>query len=113
MYKVITVISSLALLLLFITAGVRYIQYDRDVAGHLKLAADANNLERAQGKLQVAVDGMERRGLCNGKGDNCFTSVLYRTPEDDVGYWRANIEDTLIDIVIGSGESPTWRLTDL
>lgn len=98
MSRIIFITSILSLIVFSITAIVLTIQFDRDIGGHLKLAADANNTEMTERKLSLAVDGMQRWNLCNEGGDNCFTSVLWRTPDEDVGYWRENIENTLADL---------------
>lgn len=98
MSRIIFVISLLSLAAYLIGSAVFSIQFDREIGGHLKLAADANSTEMAERKLSLAIDGMKKWDLCNGGGDNCFTSVLYRTPDEDVGYWRENIESTLADL---------------
>lgn len=87
----------------FVTRIVISIQYDRAVEGHLKRAADANQVALAMSELEAALDGMDRRGItCESKGEQeinrCFTSVLYTTPDEDVGFWRSNIEQTLEDL---------------
>ena len=74
------------------------IHFERTIGGHLKLAADANTTELAQEKIGLAIKGMEEWGFCNQSGDNCYTSVIYRTPDEDVGYWRKNIEATYEDL---------------
>lgn len=76
------------------------IQYDRAVGGHLKRAADANTIALAKVELKAAIVGMDARGLtCTGNQiDLCYTSVLYTTPDEDVGYWRLNIKETLRDL---------------
>lgn len=98
MYKIFTIMCGLSLISYFGAIIVRDIQYERDIGGHLKLAADANDTELAERKLKLAVDNMEAWSFCNDGGDNCFTSIIYRTPEEDVGYWRENIESTLADL---------------
>lgn len=98
MSRIILGTSILSIIILTIITVVLSIQFDREIGGHLKLAADANNTEMSERKLKLAVDGMEQWGLCNEGGDNCFTSILYRTPDEDVGYWRENIENTLADL---------------
>ena len=112
MYRFPAIICGLALLGLCGTVAVQNIRYERDIGGHLKLASDANSTELAERKLRIAVEAMEEWGLCNGGGDNCFTSVIYRTPEDDVGYWRENIEGTLADLQSMSDEERGTNLVE-
>lgn len=82
----------------FGTRAYHGIRYDQDIGGHLKLAADANTTELAQERLKIAIDGMNAWNLCNSMGDECFTSVLWRTPDEDIGYWRTNIQSTYEDL---------------
>jgi hypothetical protein len=100
------VVSFVIYLVTIIVLGV---QFDREISGHLELAAHANSTELAERKLKIATDGMRKRGLCNG-GEGCFTSIIYRTPGEDVGYWRENIDNTLADL---QSMSPVERADNL
>ena len=98
MHKVITIIGTTSLLIFILVRGISAIAYEQNISGHLKLAADANSTELAEKQLKIAIDEMERLGLCNSHGDECFTSIIYRTPNEDVGFWRSNIESTFEDL---------------
>jgi len=77
-------------------AGIRIvagIQFDRGCEGYLKRAADANTIELAKKQLKVALDYMEQEGLTTG-----YTSVLYRTPDEDVGFWYTNIKSSITEL---------------
>ena len=89
----------LGLLLIFgVTRIIIGIQYDREVSGHLKRAADANQIALAITEVEDALKGMDERGLDCGKAKECYTSVLYTTPDEDIGFWRTNIKQTLGDL---------------
>lgn len=66
--------------------GIASINYKQDVGGHLERAASANTIEIAKQELDVAIVNMEDRDLTDG-----YTSIVYRTPDEDVGFWYANI----------------------
>lgn len=66
---------------------VKSIQFDQDCGGYLKNAADANSVELASERIGKAVDYIEYNKLTDG-----YTSVLYRTEDENVGYWYANIK---------------------
>lgn len=86
----------LFILLFCVWAGIRIvaaIQFDRNCGGYLKRAADANTVELAKKQLKVSLDYMEREGLTTG-----YTSVLYRTPDEDVGFWYTNIKSSLTEL---------------
>lgn len=66
------------------------ITFDRNCEGHLKRAADANTIKMASGELHAAVAYMEREGLTQG-----YTSIIYTTPDEDVGFWYNNIKSAM------------------
>ena len=111
-------LSALPLVIMAIGFGILHIQYEREVGGYLKQAADANTTELAEQKLKQAIDGMDKRGICPGEAKEgkltfskeCFTSVLWRTPDEDVGYWRENIQATYDDL---HGMTPEERADNL
>ncbi len=72
---------------------VKAIQFDRQAEGYLKRAADANTIDLAQTQLEIAV------GNLRGKGDTTgYTSILWRTPDEDVGYWWSNLTAALQEL---------------
>ena len=74
-------------------AIVRGIQFDRGAEGYLKRAADANTVELAETQLGIAVDYIEKKDLTKG-----YTSVIYRTPDEDVGFWYTNLKISLEEL---------------
>lgn len=69
------------------------ILFDIRCEGHLKRAADANTVEIARTELQTAVDYLENTDRIQG-----YTSVLYKSPDEDVGFWYVNIKTALIEL---------------
>lgn len=82
----------LALLFFLFSAGVfgwqimNNIKFTQKVKGHLKLAADANNIELAEQELTKVISYLEANGLTEG-----YTSVLYDEPTEDIGFWYQNL----------------------
>ena len=70
-----------------VVCWVMSIQFDQNCGGYLKQAADANTVELAMQRIDVAVKYIEERGLTDG-----YTSVLWRTENDNVGYWYRNVK---------------------
>ena len=64
--------------------------FDRNCGGYLKRSADANTVETAKEQLVIAVEHMEKEDLTDG-----YTSILYQTPDEDVGFWYNNISESL------------------
>lgn len=61
-----------------------------DCTGHLKRAADANTVELATTELETAIKFLEKERITEG-----YTSILYRTPDEDVGFWYSNLKSSL------------------
>lgn len=91
-----SVFATIFTILFLLWAGVRtvnHIQFDRNIGGYLKRAADANTVELAEKNLSVAVEYLEKNGLTSG-----YTSILYRTPDEDVGFWFTNLKSSLDEL---------------
>lgn len=69
------------------------IVFEINCEGHLKRAADANTIKLAQKELEVAIAYMEEKNYTEG-----YTSILYRTPDEDVGFWYQNISASLKEL---------------
>lgn len=78
----------LAILTLVGTGAVIYkrIDFKQNCSGHLERAANANTVELAVKELDVAIQYAEANGYTTG-----YTSVIYRTPDEDVEYWYNNL----------------------
>jgi hypothetical protein len=83
------IISSLLLLFCLGIFGVRIyksVLIKQNVTGHLKRAADANTIELAKQELAFAISYLEKNDLTSG-----YTSVLWKTPDEDIGFWYKNL----------------------
>lgn len=60
--------------------------FDIECKGYLERAANANTVEYAIDNLQVALDYLDVNNIKDG-----YTSVFWRTPDEDVGYWYNNL----------------------
>jgi hypothetical protein len=67
--------------------------FDRGCEGYLKRAADANTVEMAHDQLAIAVKYAKDNNLTTG-----YTSILYNTPDEDVGFWYGNISKSLTEL---------------
>lgn len=61
--------------------------FKKHVSGYLKRAADANTIELAHEELTRALTYLEENDLTKG-----YTSVLYETPDEDIGFWYRNLK---------------------
>jgi hypothetical protein len=73
---------------------VAYIQYQQNCQGYLKQCADANTVELAKVRLGKALEYIEKNNWTSG-----YTSVIYRTPDEDVGFWYSNLKSSYAELV--------------
>jgi len=66
------------------------ISFDRQCGGRLKRAADANTIALATNELQAARAWIDANRATSG-----YTSILWTTPDEDVGYWHQNLKASL------------------
>lgn len=66
------------------------IDFKRQCGGYIDRAAIANTIEMAQKELGTAVKCLEERKLTEG-----YTSILYKTPDEDIGFWYGNLKASL------------------
>lgn len=96
-----TVIFGCAFLIFMVAVIVGEIHLTQDVRGHLKRAADANQPELAIEELQTALVNANSKGLCISDGNyynDCYTSVIYKTPDEDLRFWAVNLQQALTDL---------------
>ncbi len=65
------------------------ITLNNNYTGYLERAASANTVETAKQELDKAITYLEVNEMTSG-----YTSVLYKSPGDDVGYWYKNLKDS-------------------
>lgn len=75
------------------TRVVSLIRFDQNCEGYLKRAADANTVKLAEENLSIAVDYASVHDLNEG-----YTSLLWRTPDEDVGFWFDNLSSSLEEL---------------
>ncbi|MCX6823970.1 MAG: hypothetical protein NT085_02490 [candidate division SR1 bacterium] len=83
----------IGVLSLFAYLGVRTwnsVSFDRNCSGLLKRAGDANTVEMAKEQLKMAVNYCETHELTSG-----YTSVMYNTPDEEIGFWYNNLKSSL------------------
>lgn len=61
--------------------------FKQNVSGYLKRAADANTIELANQELTKVIDYLEANNMTEG-----YTSVLWQTPDEDIGFWYNNLK---------------------
>ncbi len=72
---------------LFIAPISMYIEFQQQCGGYLKQAADANTVELAQERLDLALKYIEEKGYTSG-----YTSVMWKTEDENIGYWYQNLK---------------------
>ena len=87
MNKGIYVLIFIVALISPIASLVKKIEFSQDCSGYLKQAADANTVELAYERINMALKYIEGHGLTTG-----YTSILWRTEDENINYWYRNIK---------------------
>ena len=75
------------------TRIVQEVLFNRNVEGHLKRAAYASTIELAEKELEVAVSYLKEHRMTSG-----YTSILWTTPDEDIGFWYTNLVASLEEL---------------
>lgn len=89
----IAIIAFLIASSIFTTCAVKNIKFEQKCVGHLKRAANANTIDLAKVELQTALDYLERHDITSG-----YTSVIYRTPDEDVSFFYNNLKSSKAEL---------------
>lgn len=84
------------------------ITFDINCGGHIKRAADANTIDLATQEMKTVVAYLEREGMTSG-----YTSVIYRTPDEDVGFWHTNLKSSLEELEKVKSETTALERSNL
>jgi len=80
------------------------IQFKQNVTGYLKRAADANTIELAEKELTKVISYLEANNITTG-----YTSILYKTPDEDIDYWYRNLKASQLELQNLKSESALER----
>ncbi len=75
------------------TRAVKAVLFDINCGGHITRASHANTVDLARQELVGVVKYLEENRLTDG-----YTSILYQTPDEDVGFWYKNLKDSLEEL---------------
>lgn len=85
-----SVIGALLIAFSLVVFGARIskkIQFKQNVSGYLKRAADASTIEIANEELTKVITYLETNNLTSGS-----TSMIWETPNEDIGFWYKNLK---------------------
>ncbi len=71
----------------------RGIIFDINCGGHMERAASANSIDLAKQEMEIVVKYLEDNGLTSG-----YTSIFYKTPDEDVGFFYKNMRASLEEL---------------
>lgn len=63
------------------------IDFKQNVSGYLKRASNANTIDLAEQELTRSIKYLEDNKMTTG-----YTSILYKTPDEDVDFWFRNLK---------------------
>lgn len=108
MKRIIFIVSFLAFLVWGTVRVTNDILFNRGSEGHLKRAADANTIELAKQEVEVAVKYLEDNNMTSG-----YTSIVYTTPDEDIGFWYKNLKSSLEELKKVSPEATQLEKSNL
>ena len=85
------IVFSLISPIITIIVGVKFKQ---NCSGYIKQAADANSVELALQRLDMAIAYVEDNELTDG-----YTSIFYKTEDDNIGFWYQNLKTCREELV--------------
>jgi hypothetical protein len=89
----------------FVASIIKNVHLDQECTGYLKRASDANTVEAAEAELSKAINYLESNNLTTG-----HTSVLWKTPDEDIAFWYNNIKASQNELLkVDSASSMTER----
>ena len=75
---------------------VKNVKFNQNCAGYLKQTADANTVDLAISRLNMALDYIEANNLTEG-----YTSVLWKTEADNIDFWYQNLKSCQMELKDG------------
>lgn len=89
-------------------AIVKRVHLEQNCTGYLKRAADANTVETASNQMSLAIDYLEKNNLTSG-----YTSVLWKTPDEDIEFWFNNLNESYIELSKVDSATSTLEKTNM
>ncbi len=80
------------------TRIVKDINFDRHCQGFMKQSADANTISIAKKSLSTALDYLDDEQLFRDGVETHYTSVIYNSPGEDVGFWCGNLRAAMDEL---------------
>lgn len=108
MKGLIAVVLVVFVVVVFGAATVKSIDLKQNCTGYLKRAADANTVETAKVELGKALRFLEMNDMTKG-----YTSVLWKTADEDVGFWYENLKASERELMKVREESASMERTNL
>ena len=74
-------------LIIPVSVIIKSVKFNQQCGGYLEQAANANTVELAKERLDIAIKYIEDHNLTTG-----YTSVLWKTEDENVEFWYRNIK---------------------
>lgn len=85
------------------------IELKQNLTGYLKRASNASTIELAKNELSIAIKYLEDNSPTEG-----YTSIFWKTPDDDIGFWYKNLKESYFELEnLNSESSSTLEKTNV
>jgi len=104
----IATILTILSLSIFVVVIVKNITLKQNCTGYLQRAANASTVEIASIQLAEAIAYLEENNMTSG-----YTSVLWKTPDEDIGFWYNNIKEIQSELLKVDSSATSLEKTNL
>lgn len=104
LFSVLIIIS----LVIFTTIIVKYVSFNQQCGGYLERAANSNSIEMALEQVSIALEYIEENNFTTG-----YTSILWRTPDEDIKYWYDNLKTCQDELLSVTPEMSSLEKTNI
>lgn len=93
---------------IFTVAFVKSISFNQQCGGYLERAANSNSTEMALEQISIALEYIEDNNMTTG-----YTSILWRTPDEDIKYWYENLKTCQDELLSVTPEMSSLEKTNI
>lgn len=95
-------------IIIFSIVIVKSVRMDQNCTGYLERASNANTVETATQELNKALLYLEENNLTSG-----YTSILWKTPDEDIEYWYNNLVASRDELLKVTNETTALEKTNV
>jgi hypothetical protein len=108
MKTIVRIMLSMLVVSVFTVTTIKTIKLKQNCTGYLKQAADASSVDVAKEQLGKSIKYLEDNNITSG-----YTSVLWRTPDEDIEFWYNNLKTSQAELIKVNDSTSSVSKTNL